>query len=189
MDTKSEEKEEICKDFKKKYRDKKYEMSEWCELPLTLDSTTIDSGIYMAQVIADDLTRMNAVSWQSWTAVNGDGLLDINADGELITYNRYYAFKHFTSFIKPGMVRIRTIDNSKEDSLLKTVAFKDKGNIVIVIVNATETEENIKLCGMLGNAEIYLTDSTHNFEKIYDGKFEPNITVPAKSIMTVCITL
>ena len=189
MDTKSEEKRQIGDEFKKKYPDIKYEMSEWCELPLTLDSTTIDSGIYMAQVIVDDLTKMNAVSWQSWTAVNGDGLLDRNAEGELITYNRYYAFKHFTSFIKPGMVRIRTIDNFKEDSLLKTVAFKDKGNIVIVIVNPDETEESIKLCGMLGNAEIYLTDNEHNCEKIYEGKFEPNITVPAKSIMTICVEM
>ncbi|MBR3801901.1 MAG: glycoside hydrolase family 30 protein [Clostridia bacterium] len=189
MDTKSEEKEEIGKDFKKKYRDKKYEMSEWCELPLTLDSTKIDSGIHMANVIVDDLTKMNAVSWQSWTAVNGDGLLDRNAEGELITYNRYYAFKHFTSFIKPGMVRIRAIDNFKEDSQLKTVAFKNKDEIVVVIVNSAEADENIKLGGMRGNAEVYLTDSTHNCEKIYEGKFEPNITVPAKSIMTICIEM
>mgnify|MGYP002519181129 CR=1 FL=1 len=84
MDTKSEEKEQVGNKIRKDYPDKKYEMSEWCELPLTIDSTTIDSGIYMAQVIVDDLTKMNAVSWQSWTAVNGDGLLDRNADGELI---------------------------------------------------------------------------------------------------------
>ena len=189
MDTKSEEKRQIGDELKEKYPDIKYEMSEWCELPLTIDSTTIDSGVYMANVIIDDLTKMNAVSWQSWTAVNGDGLLDRNAEGELITYNRYYAFKHFTSFIKSGMVRIRAIDNFKEDSQLKTVAFKDKENIVVVIVNSAEADENIKLGGMLGNAEVYLTDSTHNCEKIYEGKFEPKITVPAKSIMTVCIEI
>ena len=61
--------------------------------------------------------------------------------------------------------------------------------IFIMPANAAETEESIKLCGMLGNAEIYLTDSEHNCEKIYEGKFEPNITVPAKSIMTVCVEM
>ena len=186
MDTKSDEKQQVGDKIKEMYPDKKYEMSEWCELPLTIDSTTIDSALHMAQVIVDDLTKMNAVSWQSWTAVNGDGLLDRNANGEIITYNRYYAFKHFTSFIKPGMVRIRTIDNFKEDSLIKTVAFKNNDKIVVVVVNPAESEENIKLNGMFGDAEIYLTDSTHNCEKIYEGKYESKITVPAKSIMTVC---
>lgn len=188
MDTKTEEKKQIGDNFKEKYPDFKYEMSEWCELPLTIDSTTIDSGLYMAQVIVDDLTKMNAVSWQSWTAVNGDGLLDRNADGELITYNRYYAFKQFTSFIKPGMVRIRAIDNF-ENTSLKTVAFTDGTNYVTVIVNPADNDENIKIGGLLGEAEIYLTDSTHNCEKIYEGKFERDISIPAKSIMTVCVSL
>ena len=37
------------------YPDKKLEMSEWCELPLKIDSTTVDSGIYMANIIVQDL--------------------------------------------------------------------------------------------------------------------------------------
>ena len=187
MDTKSEEKKQIGDKIKETYPDKKYEMSEWCELPLTIDSTTIDSGLHMAQVIVDDLTHMNAVSWQSWTAVNGDGLLDRNSDGELITYNRYYAFKHFTSFIKPGMVRIKTIDNFKEDSQLKTVSFADGNKTVTVIVNPAQTDEEIRLCGIWGNAEIYLTDSEHNCENVYSGKFNQSFTIPSKSIMTICV--
>lgn len=188
MDTKSEEKQQVGDTFKEKYPDKKYEMSEWCELPLTIDSTTIDSGLYMAQVIVDDLTKMNAVSWQSWTAVNGDGLLDRNTDGELITYNRYYAFKQFTSFIKPGMVRIRAIDNL-ENSAFKTVAFTDGDTYVTAIVNPAESAENIKLGGMLGNTTIHLTDADHNCEKIYEGSFRSNITIPARSITTICVEM
>ncbi len=84
------------------------------------------------------------------------------------------------------MTRIRAIDNIK-NSALKTVAFTDGTNYVIVIVNPAETDENIKLNGVHGNAQIYLTDSTHNCEKIYDGEFEKDITVPAKSIMTICV--
>ena len=37
------------------YPDKKFEMSEWCELPLKIDSTTIDSGLHMANIILQDL--------------------------------------------------------------------------------------------------------------------------------------
>ena len=189
MDNAEEEKEQIGKEFKKKYPDKKYEMSEWCELPLTIDSTIIDSGLHMARVIVDDLTKMNAVSWQSWTAVNGDGLLDRNAEGELIKYNRYYAFKHFTSFIEPGMKRVRVFDNFYDDTKLKTVAFINEENAVVVIVNSEENEEELKICGLLGNTEIYLTDATHNCEKIYDGEFDKSINVPSKSIMTVKVEM
>ncbi len=188
MDSKSDEKEQIGKKFRKDYPDKKYEMSEWCELPLTIDSTTIDSGIYMAQIIVDDLTKMNAVSWQSWTAVNGDGLLD-RINGELVTYNRYYAFKHFTSFIEPGMERVRTFDNYNDNSKIKTVAFIDENTTVIIMVNPQETDEKIKLNGLFGNEEIYLTDETHNCEKIYEGEFESQTNIPAKSIMTIKIKM
>ena len=187
MDSSFDEKKEIGKKFKKDYPDKKYEMSEWCELPLNIDNTTIDSGIHMAQVIVDDLNLMNAVSWQSWTAVNGDGLLDKNTDGTLTIYNRYYAFKHFSSFIKPGMVRVRIFDNLL-NSKLKTVAFKDSDkNIVLVIVNPDNSDEELKICGVSGNSQVYLTDKTHNCEKVYDSEFEENITLPSKSIVTICI--
>lgn len=189
MDNAEEEKEQIGKELKKKYPDKKYEMSEWCELPLTIDSTTIDSGLHMARVIVDDLTKMNAVSWQSWTAVNGDGLLDRNAEGELIKYNRYYAFKHFTSFIEPGMKRVRVFDNFYDKTKLKTVAFINEKNAVVVIVNSEENEEELKICGLLGKTEIYLTDATHNCEKIYDGEFDKSIHIPSKSIMTVKVEM
>lgn len=189
MDTKADEKKQVGKAFKKNYPDKKYEMSEWCELPLEIDSTTIDSGLRMARIIAEDLSLMNAVSWQSWTAVNGDGLIDRNADGTLKIYNRYYAFKQFTSFIKPGMVRVRVCDNFKAESTLNTVAFTDGNRYVLVIVNTAETDKEIRLHGLMGQAEIYLTDETHNCEKVYEGELNKQNTVPLKSIMTVCVDM
>lgn len=188
MDSKSEAKEEIGEKFRKNYPDKKYEMSEWCELPLTIDSTTIDSGLHMAQVIVDDLTKMNAVSWQSWTAVNGDGLLD-RINGQLVTYNRYYAFKHFTSFIEPGMQRLRTFDNFGNKSGIKTVVFTDENTTVAVLVNPQENADKITLRGMSGNAQIYLTDATHNCEKIYEGGYNEEIDIPAKSIITIKVEM
>lgn len=182
-----EEKTAVGKKFKEEYPDKKYEMSEWCELPLQIDSTTIDSGLRMAKVIVDDLNLMNAVSWQSWTAVNGDGLLDRDSDGKLIEYNRYYAFKQFTSFIKPGMTRVRIFDILKNKTNMRTVAFIGEENETVIVIVNPDGEEKLKIGGILGEAEIYLTDATHNCEKIYEGEFEKNIVVPEKSIMTICV--
>lgn len=186
MDSKSEEKQQVGDKFKESYPDKKYEMSEWCELPLTLDSKSIDSGLHMAGVIIDDLTKMNAVSWQSWTAVNGDGLLD-RENGEIITYSRYYAFKHFTSFIKTGMTRVRIFDNFSDNSKIQSVAFSDENEKVVVLVNSEAASESIKLCGLLGNAEIFITDESRNCELTYSGKLPHSIEIPAKSIVTIRI--
>lgn len=183
MDSKSMEKQQIGAKFKADYPNKKYEMSEWCELPLSLDSNGIDSGLLMARIIIDDLTKMNAVSWQSWTAVNGDGLLD-RGNGEFIPYTRYYAFKHFSSFIKNGMVRVRIFDNLS----MQSVAFAGEGENVIVLVNSEAEAEQIKLCGLSGKAEIFVTDESRKCERIYDGEIPNGIEIPSKSIVTIRIT-
>ena len=167
------------------YPGKKFEMTEWCELPLKIDSKTVDSGIYMANIIIQDLSLMNAVSWSSWTAVNGDGLLDL-INGELTVYNRYYAFMHFSRFIHPGAVRIEMRD-SFEDKDVEHIAFRDGDRTVIVLVNNSENETKLNITGCAGQYEIYLTDSEHNCEKTESGLLLTGITMPPRSIETVVV--
>ncbi|MDY6018000.1 MAG: glycoside hydrolase [Oscillospiraceae bacterium] len=186
LDNNYQVKSETGKKFAEQYPDKKLEMSEWCELPLKIDSTTVESGIYMANVIIQDLNLFNAVSWQSWTAVNGDGLLDFR-DGGLITYQRYYAFKHFSSFIKPGMKRVEALDSFNENSRIASTAFTDGRKTVIVLVNNGE-ESEIRLSGVYFKAEIYRTDSERGCENIYSGRFLRKTTLPEKSITTFVLT-
>ncbi len=169
--------------FAEQYPGKKLEMSEWCELPMNLDSTTIESGLYMANIIVQDLTLMNAVSWQSWTAVNGDGVMD-RINGEIVNYSRYYAYKQFSSFIKTGMTRIEVMDSLKENSKLACVAFRNAEQTVIVIVNNSEDSANIKLAGYYKNEKIYRTDADNNCAEVYSGDFEGKTQLPAKSITT-----
>ncbi len=186
LDGNKSAKAETGNKFKEQYPDKKFEMSEWCELPLSTDSTTVDSGIHMANVIIEDLNLLNAVSWQSWTAVNGDGLMEIK-DGKLVIYNRYYAFKQFTSFIEAGMKRIAVLDSFKDNSQIVSTAFTDGEKTVIVLINNAENDQNIKLWGDYNTMEIHRTDKNTNCEKVYDGNFEKNQTLPAKSITTIVV--
>lgn len=172
--------------FETEYPDKKFEMSEWCELPLHIDSTTIDSGLYMANIIVQDLNLLNAVSWQSWTAVNGDGLMEIK-DGELVIYNRYYAYKHFSQFIEKGMNRIDVMDSFEGKSQIASTAFKGDKKTVMVLVNNAETEQDINLYGLYSSMEVYRTDAAHNCEEVYSGDFSKQMTLPAKSITTVVL--
>ena len=180
-------KSETGKKFAEEYPDKKFEMREWCELPLTIDSRTIDSGLYMANIIVQDLNLFNAVSWQSWTAVNGDGLMEI-INGELVIYNRYYAYKQFSNFIMPGMVRIDTMDSFKDNSKIASTAFTDGDITVIVLVNNSEESQNIRLWGSYENMEIHTTDAEHNCENTYSGEYIRENTLPSKSITTIVLS-
>lgn len=183
LDGNKGEKANFGNTFKEKYPDKAFEMSEWCELPLTIDSKTIDSGIHMANVIVEDLTLLNAVSWQSWTAYNGDGLL-YSEDGELKMYNRYYAYKQFSSFIEPGMTRVKVFDEIGLDENLSKVAFSNDEKTVLVIVNNSETEETVKFLEKYPHTDIYVTDKDHNCEKVVDGLLCAQYTLSARSITT-----
>lgn len=170
--------------FRNEYPDKKLEMSEWCELPMTIDSTTIDSGLYMANIIIQDLNLLGAVSWQSWTAVNGDGVMELK-DGGLVMYNRYYAYKHFTQFIKEGMTRVAVMDSFEDLSQIASTAFKGDGETVLILVNNAEEAKGIRLFGCYESMDIYRTDSEINCEKVYSDDFIKNISLPAKSISTI----
>ena len=160
-------------------------MSEWCELPQKLDTRSIDSGLWMADIIVQDLSLMNAVSWCNWTAVHGDGLID-NERGPFEIINRYWAYKQFSRFILPGMVRVGIAENT-ENSGLSFVCFKNLTQSVVVIVNKNENAETVKLTGVAGKRNAYITAEGINCrqdDSILSGQ---KVTLPAKSIVTVTV--
>ena len=183
LDGNTDEKRNFGNTFKDRFPDKKFEMSEWCELPLTIDSKTIDSGLHMANVIVEDLTLLNAVSWQSWTAFNGDGLL-YEENGELKMYNRYYAYKQFSSFIEPGMDRVKVFDEIGYNENLKSVAFSNDEKTVLVVVNNSETQETVKFLEKYLKTEIFVTDKEHNCEQVEDNLLGTSYTLSPRSITT-----
>ncbi len=184
LDGNKAEKTNFGNTFREKYPDKAFEMTEWCELPLTIDSKTIDSGLYMANVIVEDLTLLDAVSWQSWTAFNGDGLL-YEEDGEIKMYNRYWAFKQFTSFIEPGMTRVKVFDEIGLDEDLQEVAFTNNEKTVLVVVNNSENEKEISFLEKYPSASVYVTDKDHNCENVADRISGADYTLTARSITTI----
>ncbi len=169
----------------KEYPSVKFEMSEWCELPQKLDTKSIDSGLWMADIMVQDLSLMNAVGWCNWTAVHGDGLID-NERGSLEILSRYWVYKQFSRFITPGMVRVGIADSEK-DSGLSCVCFKNGLRSVVVIVNKNENAQTVKLTGVAGKRSAYITAEGINCEQddsIISGQ---KINLPAKSVVTVTV--
>jgi len=196
LDSNEKEKRLAGVRFKLLFPNKRFDMTEWCELPCTLDADSIDSGLYMANVIAGDLTLLNAASWQSWVAVNGygysngaiisDGLLRANSDYSEIQFNkRYFAFRQFTSAIETGMKRIKVSDIFNFSNDLKSVAFSGNGKTVIVLINNSDKPQNINLMGEYSSLKIHITDAANNYTLIYNGAFDSNITLCGKSITTL----
>ncbi len=178
-------KKEFGEKMKTEYPDMRFDMTEWCELPLQIDSTAVESGLRMANIICQDLSLLGASSWSSWTAVNGDGLMEIK-DGKLVIYSRYYAYMHFSRFLEKGMKRIDIMD-SKENSDITGVAYKGGGKTVIVLVNNSGEMQKLNFTGVCGKYETYITDETRCCEKEQSGKYFTGITVPGKSIETIII--
>ncbi len=186
MDYNYDGKKAFGEKMKNEYPDMKFEMTEWCELPLEIDSTTIDSGLRMANIINQDLCFMGASSWSGWTAVNGDGLMEIK-DGNLVIYNRYYAYMHYSRFIEKGMKRVDVMD-SKEYTDIASLAYKGNGKTVIVLVNNAQDDIKLNFTGAYGKYEVYQTDASHNCEKVKEGLLFTGTTIPARSIQTITVT-
>ncbi|MCC8022783.1 MAG: hypothetical protein LIO46_03235, partial [Clostridiales bacterium] len=163
--------------FAENFPDKHFEMSEWCELPCTLDADSIESALYTANIIVEDLALLNAASWSTWVAVNGtgydedgsvlsDGLLRAvdNDYGNLAINSRYYALRHFTSHIRTGAVRIEVKDSLGLLSQVSSVGFRDGEKIILVLVNNAEKDRDIRLDGAYNQMELYQTSSSASYE-------------------------
>ena len=123
------------------------------------------------------------MSWQSWTAFNGDGLL-YEEDGEIKMYNRYWAFKQFSSFIEDGMTRVKVFDEIGLNENLAKVAFTNDEKTVLVVVNNSEAEQEISFLEKYPGVEIFVTDKDHNCEKVADKISGADYTLSARSITT-----
>ena len=114
----------------------------------------------------------------------GDGLMEL-INGEPVLYSRYYAYKHFSQFIKEGMTRVTVMDSLEDESKIASTAFKGDGETVLILVNNAEESKDIRLCGFYDSMNVYRTDAQTNCEKIYSGEFTKNITLSGKSITTI----
>lgn len=131
---------EYLKRFKK-FMDKKYpfvsiKMSEWTHMLGGRDKG-MNSALVTARTIYEDISLLNAVSWQHWIAVSEvdycDGLIYINLDDKSFEMTkRYYVTGNFSKYIGYNSKRIKA---ETDDKKLKTLAFKKDGKTTVVLIN------------------------------------------------------
>lgn len=185
-------KETFKKIFTKRYPGKKIWMSEWTEMKNGRDYG-MDSALYMALKIHEDLTVLEANSWQYWIAVSSydyrDGLIYTKQGTEIIEdTKRLWVLGNYSRFVRPGYYRVET---NTENQNLKMTAFLDKHKerLVLVAVNVSEHAVRTELLvnGEITckNVRIYETSEKNNLTKVYSGNFKTKITIQPKSVTTL----
>ena len=156
---------------------------------------------FTAQLIHNTLFTEHASSYIMWTYAwsnNGSSLIDFdlgtdttkwrNKNGYIVT-KKFYAFKQFSNFIKPGW---QMIDITPSDTLIAASAFisPDSSQVAVVIVNNSgkQIKVNLNPIGFsIAKGDIYLTNTTYNCSLAGSFNAKQNI-LPVSSIITYLLT-
>ncbi len=185
----------------------KYWMSEYCilgdnegEISGSGKDLGINPALYMARVIHTDLVTAQASAWHWWLAISPydykDGLVYVSkseTDGDFEESKMLWTLGNYSRFIRPGYQRISAIldeqDSQNKELLASAYLNPDTGDLVLVLVNASEYELKIALLEA-GSAYAsrqwygYLTDENHDlaYQEIPSAK---SVRIPARSILTL----
>ncbi len=170
----------------------------------------MQTALFVARIIHNDIAVANAASWQWWTALTRhdfkDGLIyldDGQSDGvsgnnkDYCRNDGYYrpskllwALGNYSRFIRPGMIRIQASSNVSDTTIMIS-AYKnvEERQLVIVAVNNSEEARKYQLDkptqrSLKGKLTPYITSDTHNLSK---GKEMSGreIEIPARSVVTL----
>ncbi|WP_397445014.1 glycoside hydrolase [Polaribacter sp. R77954] len=175
--------------------------------------TEIDYALWMARIIHTDLAFGNATGWSFWTALNqstfGDHPFRFNlilyqpnsnspahTDGTFTPNKLLWALGNYSRFVKPGMERFEVVDadyndeTSVENFMISGYKNQNTNEIVLVCVNNTDTNRDLKLENystdfeIKGDAfEVYTTSNISNLRR--SEVSVDNISIPKKTIVTL----
>lgn len=184
------------------YPELKLRTSEWCEMVNGSDYT-MDSAFNMMDVIYEDLTILDVVSWQCWVEVAPggyrDGLIYVNQEKKACRpAKRMWAFGNLTKYVRPGYTRIDVSNSYSDIYKMRSLCFtgindEGKKELVFVFINR-EDEKQFQL--QAGDETVYTgyqivtTSEEKDLEVVESGAYQSDtvITVAAESITTVVLT-
>lgn len=205
----------------KKHKGLKYWQSEYCILDSPGENEIpggsgdkrdlgMQTALYVARIIHNDIAVANAASWSWWTAITRgdykDGLIYLDDgkslggggaeycknDGVYHDSKLLWVLGNYSLFVRPGMLRIDILNQgtSKTANDVMLTAYKDIKNkkLVIVAVNYGKTAQKylINLTkGTVKNQEWipYTTSDTFNLKRGAVQKTN-NLEIPARSVIT-----
>lgn len=184
-----------------------YWMSEYCilgdnngEINGSGRDLAMQSALYLARVIHNDLTVANASAWHWWLAISPynykDGLIYIDKnkeDGNYYESKMLWAFGNYSRFIRPNYQRVlinSVSENQLNSNLLSSAYVNPNTNeVTLVLVNtgakgiSTQINSGIN---KLKPVAAYITSETQSLSP-YALKKLKKFTVPAESVLTILV--
>lgn len=166
-------------------------VTEWSKLKKNQE-TGIDEALTLAHHIHEALAigNVNAFLYWGywWNGVTPEGLITASGlDSYYETTKRYYMFKQFSRFIRPGMVRI---DAGSDLQNLRISAYQNDKDLAVVIINKNGAQQRLTL-NLPGDAklDIYETSDENDCVKtgsitVKNGK-ATELTIPANAMITL----
>ena len=175
----------------------------------------MDTALYVARVIHNDLTIANASHWSWWLAVSPadykDGLIYIDfekeyeagkrpADQESLKHNGrvlpsklLWTLGNFSRFVRPGMVRVGVSYDDHRSPLdaantLMVSAYLDKktGRLVVVLINCTTETQSVSLSDHKVRRNVFATYTTSETSSLRKGTTSADrISIPPRSVVTL----
>lgn len=181
-------KEEVAAAFRQRFPNKRLAMTEYCEMRHGHD-LSIEGGLHLAQVMHDDLTIGNVVSWQWWLGVAAggyrDGLIYAHPETQVIEpTKRLWVMGQISRFIRPGFVRIGAQPSDPRISVTAFVSPDDR-RVVVVAINPTDESVPLDPNAIVADrnpASVYVTDATRDLAALEDVGDE--FSLPAQSLST-----
>lgn len=165
-------------------------------------SGSMGPALWFANKINEDLRGLEPNAWVMWQATamayKGEhkdsgywNIMSIDQEtSELHLTKKYYAYKQFTKFIRPGDTLVKTDYNN-----IIAAINEEEGKVVFVITN-TDTRDkfysfNVSNLGMkVESAEAYTTDKTKDYAALEGYLLDDSCytaEVPAHSVTTVVL--
>lgn len=182
-----------------------YWMTEYCilgdnagEIEGNGKDVGMNSALYVAKVIHNDLVNGNASAWHWWTSISAynykDGLVYIDknkTDGQYEDSKILWAFGNFSRFVRPGAQRIEADLAQEASDKLLVSAYKDlkRKQSIVVLVNHSSEALAINLDGIKTKKIVaYQTTENANLQPVKVNKLS-NISIPARSVVTLLTSI
>ncbi len=162
-------------------------------------SGNMGPALWFANKITEDIRGLEPNAWVMWQAAamaydgehKDSGYWNIcsidQKTGEVNKPKKYYAYKQFTKFIRPGDTLVKTDYNN-----VISAVNEEEGKVVFVITNADSAKKvydfNLENLGMqIESVQTYETTKTRDFELAAVKETAKGIEVPAYSVVTVVV--
>jgi O-glycosyl hydrolase len=165
-------------------------MTEWTEMQEGRDYG-MDSALWLANTVHDDLTIGGVTSWQYWIGVSKynfrDGLLYTREYSERIEETqRLWALGNYSRFVRPGAVRVEA-SSTNEQVKVSAYTNPSSGALTVVVINNQPSPVPIGFEGLTSEqsqVSIYATSETQTLDLVFSGGLPEQWTLAPSSIST-----